>query len=283
MKFAHIINPIKCKPSSDLHRAQPVTFESIRRSLAFSADEVKVDVLSVQFPEDHEVIPDFVKKLNDLQKSALDYPYLSNQRKLPLIREILEKVYLYKGGVDYVIYTNVDIALMPHFYHFVARQIENGVDSMIINRRTIPSIHMKCEELALMYSCIGEQHPGYDCFVFKREIIPLMLLGDIFVGAAYIGLALYLNLKLFSLNFREFGNEHLTFHIGNDQQWKNSENDGFRIHNEKEFEKIRLQLASEHSNVGEIVESAFPNMPAKAKDEKTRKNWLALLGEYLRR
>lgn len=111
----------------------------------------------------------------------------------------------------------------------------------------------------------------------------MMLLNNVLVGAAFIGLALYLNLRLFSSDFREFGDQHITFHLGNDQEWKSVKNDQFRRHNESEFQKIRTQLASAHKNVEKIIESAFPNLKGKEVVVETKKNWISFLGRYLGR
>ncbi len=279
MKFVHIINPVKVSSSSDLFVAQPIAFESLRRAKDYAKDRVEVNLLTAQYPEDHEIIPNFFTKTSDLTRSILDIGEFTVNRKLPLIKDILDRaVENYVEG-DYIIYSNADIAAQPHFYEFIAMQIDLGLDAFVINRRTISSEYDKVKQLPLMYADLGESHPGYDCFVFGREMLAQMQFGNICIGAAYIGLSLYLNLKLFSRAFNEFGNEHLTFHIGNDKQWKRSENDPFRRHNEQEFQKIRDQFSIKFKNVQSIVESAFPNLKVGTVKNEKKRNWI----KYLKR
>lgn len=254
----HIINPVNVSPSSDLYVAQPVTFESMRRAREFSNTDLEVRLLTTQYTEDRMIIPDYFIKTSDLDRSIIDISEFQVKRKLPLIRDILEKAVHYNPQADYVICTNVDIALMPHFYLFVSQKIKEGFDSFVINRRTISKDH-NINTLGTAYSEYGCDHPGYDCFIFKREMFNDMELGNICIGAAYIGLALFLNLNLLSNKFVEFGDEHLTFHIGNDKVWKNPENSMYEAHNKNEFEKVKKLLGSKYSNVESVLSAAFPN------------------------
>lgn len=260
LKVAHIINPVKVGSSSDLHISQPITFESLRIAKDFSKREVDVDLITAQFPEDHEIIPDYFHKTEDLYRSILDVSDFEVQRKLPLIVDIINCAYRMTDVNDYIIYSNVDIAVQPHFYSFVKKQIELGHDALVINRRTISGKYSTVDEMPLMYAEIGDTHPGYDCFVFKGDIISKMVLENICVGAAYIGLAMYLNLRLLSSNFKEFGNEHITFHIGNEKRWKKKENDQYKIHNKKEFQKVKDKLSFKFEGVQTIIKGAFPNL-----------------------
>lgn len=277
--LVHIINPVRVPPSSDLFLAQPITFESLRIAKAFNAEGMEIFQRTVQYPEDHDIIPDFLSKSSDLTSSVLDCGVFKVKKKLPLIQEIVNLAYDV-ANADYIIYSNVDIAVMPHFYSFIGRKIKEGVDAMVINRRTIANTFKSKDELPEMYSCIGESHPGYDCFVFKKTLAPQMILGNICIGAAYIGLALYLNIRLLSQNFKKFTDEHLTFHIGNDQQWKKKENDEFMAHNKAEFERIKMQLAAKYDNVDEIIDSAFPSLKFMKQNKIKNKNWLTPLKRF---
>ena len=46
LHIAHIINPVQAGVSSDLHTAQPVTFESMKRAKDFAAEKIKDTVVS---------------------------------------------------------------------------------------------------------------------------------------------------------------------------------------------------------------------------------------------
>lgn len=241
-KLAHIINPVAVKESSDLFIAQPVTFESLRVAKQFADSAVEVSQYTAQYPEDHSIIPDSFVRTSDLDRSVLDLGAFQVPRKLPLIGDILGRLYD-ASDAEYFIYSNVDIALMPNFYVTVNAIIEAGYDAFVINRRTIPSQYRSARELPLMYAEVGHSHPGYDCFIFRRECVPRFLLGSMCIGASKIGVALTANLICFARRFKEFADVHMTFHIGNDRAWRNPTLNDYFIHNKNEAQRILSSLA----------------------------------------
>ncbi|MEK6480092.1 hypothetical protein WJR50_21295 [Catalinimonas sp. 4WD22] len=265
MKIAHIINPVKVTSSSDLHVAQPITFESMRVAKEVAEkqnSDLQISLLSTQYAEDHEIIPDYFHKTSDLKRSVLDFGSFRKSRKLPLLKDILDKLIEAPLATDYYIYTNVDIALIPHFYLSIKKYIEGGYDAFVINRRTITDRYTTINDLPLMYAEIGEQHPGYDCFVFPAHIYNKFVLHRIIIGAAKVGLGLYLNMRVFSNNFKEFSDQHLTFHLGNDKVWKDSILDDYKEYNSVEFEKIRKQLTEITTKTDAYIKEAFPVLRA---------------------
>jgi hypothetical protein len=259
MKLVHIINPVKVNLGSDLYIAQPITFESFKIAKSHS-EALQIIQCTAQYIEDTSIIPEFYTRTKNLKRSVANFGGPELSRKLPLIKDILKRSYKLSRRGDYIIYSNVDIALKPKFYEWVNTQIINGHDAFVINRRTISSKYTKSLELPLMFEEKGEEHPGYDCFVFKRDIFKKFILGNICVGAVYIGIALFLNMKLFAKNFKEFGDEQLTFHIGNDQVWRSPDNNPYTNHNKAEFEKIKNKLNKKFNTVDEALESAFPSV-----------------------
>ena len=119
MKLAHIINPVKVGRQSDLYVAQPVTFESMRRSRTFcESTGLQIEIYYTCYPEDKSVAPaDFIKT-GYLKRSVLDIKDFLIKRKFPILKDILDELYN-ATDADYLIYTNVDIALMPSFKHRV--------------------------------------------------------------------------------------------------------------------------------------------------------------------
>jgi len=216
LSIAHLINPIVAPVTSDLFVAQPITFESMRRAQEFAHGSVRVDLLAAVYPEDAEVVPDHFKTTPYLERSVLDVSNFVQKRKLPLLKDLLDRAFD-GSDADWVIYTNLDISVMPNFYVAVKRLIEEGNDSLIINRRTISNTWSKLSDLELMYDDPSESHRGYDCFVFPRGWIPTLDVGDICIGVPYIGLALALGLIVHSKSFKLIEDAHLTFHIGNDK------------------------------------------------------------------
>lgn len=237
VKIAHIVNPVKIAKSSDLYAAQPVTFKTMHTAQEVAKQyDVAVELYSAQFPEDHPIIPDYLQKTSDLTRSILDLGTFQKSRKLPLLKDILDNLYN-ATDADYLIYTNVDIAVMPHFYISVAEIANQGHDAFIVNRRTIGGLD-KINSIPLMYSKIGGKHAGYDCFVFRRDVYPNYILNNVFIGSIPIGFALAANLICNAENFKLFTLLHLTFHLGADGAWKKQGLEDYLNFNIAETDKI---------------------------------------------
>lgn len=213
VKIAHIINPVKVKESSDLYNAQPITFESMVVASKYAVKFNQITLYSTQFEEDKEIIPSDFKILSNLTKSILDINPKYKGKKLPFIKDIFEKLNEVEDA-DYFIYTNVDIALMPYFYDVVIDYIKVGHDAIIINRRRLSKHYSSPNELQFMYADLGKSHPGFDCFIFKKELLNKFVLGNICVGIPFLEATLVHNLMAFANNPLFVPDKHLTFHIG---------------------------------------------------------------------
>lgn len=245
IRIAHIINPVShLSPSSDLVVAQPVTFETMRRAQAFARTfNVDVGLWAVGFHDD--TIPEGFASAGVLTRSVLDTGVFQRPKKLPLLKDILSALYE-ATDADYLIYTNVDIALMPYFYMTVARLIEDGCDGIVINRRTIPKDYTDVKQIELMYAELGEKHPGYDCFVFRRDVYRRYVLGNACIGANWIGRVLIANVMAHAKRFRLVEEMHLTFHIGDDREWKQDLFLDYEQHNERELVGTLHKIAHGH-------------------------------------
>lgn len=243
-KLAHIVNPVLVDESSDLAVAQPITFETMRSARRFAAGQVEVEFYTAQYLEDHPMVPAGFGRTPDLERSVLDHGHFQKHRKLPLLRDILDRLYQ-ATEAEYLIYTNVDIGLQPHFYLALNRFIEAGYDAFVINRRTISDRFMTIDQIPLMYAQIGEPHRGWDCFAFRRDAYPRYRLGTICLGAPRVGLVLLANLIAQANCFKEFKNQHLTFHLGNDRGWRGGGYSDYATHNTQETLRILVELEKE--------------------------------------
>ena len=169
--MAHIINPVSTDDSSDLLTAQAITFETMKTARDFSSPWIEVTQLTAQFSEDRPAIPPGFTPTSNLKRSVMEISSFNVPRKLPLIKDILDRLF-HESTAEYLIYTNVDIGLQPYFYSTVSNIIDQGYDAFIINHRTIPGSYKHIGDIALMYSELGEKHPGWDCIVFKRNLFP---------------------------------------------------------------------------------------------------------------
>jgi hypothetical protein len=111
----------------------------------------------------------------------------------------------------------------------------------MINRRRIPYGEFGIEDLTKLYLIKGKSHPGFDCFVFKREIFPQFFLDEICIGTPFVEAALAHNLFAFSKNFKLYDQEFLTFHLGMEVMKKHDPE--YYWHNRNIFfKKIKPQL-----------------------------------------
>lgn len=232
-KFAHIVNPVMVGEESDLFVAQPVTFRtmSIARQFAQDLGTLEVAFYSAHFQDDAALVPPDFIHTPLLERSVLDVGKFSVPRKLPLLHDILIRLYEAATTADYLIYTNVDISLLPNFYVSVNRLIDHGHDALTIFRRSIPGHYREIDDIPLMWAELDLPPQGRDCFVFRRGLFPAFDLGDVCLGAPHVGRLLMLNLAAHAQNFAEFTNLHLTFHIGQRMIWSSPEFGDYASHN----------------------------------------------------
>ena len=243
-RLAHIVNPVVVDQTSDLYIAQPISFESMRRAADSAAPGLDVELYVTQFVDEQAILPRGFGQAPLLQRSVLDVANFSYPRRLPLLADILDSLYLV-GDAPYLIYTNVDIGLQPNFYSTVVNFIEMGYDAFVINRRTIPAIYHSVEQLDLIYSDPGQAHAGWDCFVFPRQLVPRFKLYEVCIGASRVGLALLANMVAYADNFRDFRDEHLTFHIGDARNWLRPEYADYDAHNTRLLLRILDEIQEE--------------------------------------
>ena len=253
--FAHIINPFMVNNTHEMHVIQPITFESMRRAKEHASLLCEVELFAIKFPEDKLIIPDYFHVLPDLERSVLDVSEIQDKRKLPLIKDVLGGLFEHSKA-EYLIYTNVDIGLMPQFYLTINAIIDEGHDGFIINRRRIPNKDFTEKDLDLIYSEVGELHNGYDCFVFKRELFENFELDDICIGIPNVGNAIAHNLFSLCENFQLYTNKHLTFHLGMDLT-KNWGPKPYLSHNKKSFKRLLAKLTPQ-LNIANVPGSGLP-------------------------
>jgi hypothetical protein len=254
LKIAHIINPVKVSNNSDLSIAQPITFESMNRAALASKDALDIQLYTTCYPEDVEIIPEYFQQTKMLDRSVLDLGQFNKKRKLPILKDILQNLFD-ASDAEYFIYTNVDIAVMPYFYDSVSKLLNENHDALVINRRTITDKYTEIEELPLIYAEAGMPHPGFDCFVFSRELLKKIELNSVCVGISLIGLALMLSLYRHANNFKLIEDAHLTFHMGDDQSWNNPEFNDYYEHNKQEFLKTLALLEEEYGEFDKSLPS----------------------------
>lgn len=232
IRITHIINPVKVTESSDLYKSQPITFASILQAKKYTKENCIINLCTTQFEEDKSIIPEGFLMLSNLSRSVNDINRNLNEKKLPLIADILFKLKELPDS-DYYIYTNSDIALMPYFYEVLQNYLLQGHDAIVINRRRLSKNYSDTLNLEMMYADLGLSHPGFDCFVIKSNLLDKLVLGNICVGIPFVEVALIHNLFSFAQKPLLLADKHLTFHIGLDVM--PNRNKKYYWHNRKEY------------------------------------------------
>lgn len=212
VQILHILNCVNVPENTELGIAQKITFQTIRKALQYTKQKDSIQLIATVYDEDLPVVADFFSDSYLLKRSMQDVLPAGNGKKLPFIADILHAAKDFE--CDFVLYTNLDIALMPFFYDTLFTYIDKGHDAVVINRRRINGSYSKSEELPLMYSELGDSHPGFDSFLIKKELISKFILEDICIGIPFLEGALVHNIAAFSENPLYVMDAHLTFHIG---------------------------------------------------------------------
>ncbi len=255
IKLTHIINPVKVTESSDLYKSQPITFASMIRAKSYTENLCQINLCTTHFEEDKSIIPEGFLSLSNLTRSVLDVNPKLSGKKLPLIADIFDK-FNEVPDADYYIYTNADIALMPYFYNVVHQYVIQGYDAIVINRRRISKKYADEDNLELMYADLGKSHPGFDCFVIKKELIRSLVLDHICVGIPFVEVALIHNLFSFAKKPLFLPDTHLTFHIGLDVMPKR--NKAFYWHNRLIYFRKIQPILKPHFNLSNFPYATLP-------------------------
>lgn len=260
MRFLHIINPVDVGEASELRIAQTITFESMRQALHYSANQTdyEIEVVAVCYAEDVPMCPVDFSRVELIERSLRDRVQGPNVKKLPFLSDLLDCVNSVE--CDYVIYTNVDIALQPYFYQYVYRMIGQGYDAFVINRRTISDQFTDVAALPYMYAQGGTKHRGFDCFIFNKAYYAKMVLKDICIGQPGIGLALVVNMFALGRRFCVVEHDQVTFHVGNDRSWQQASNNPSKHYNVNQCNQI---VKSVLGDVKGLELSALPGWAAR--------------------
>jgi hypothetical protein len=210
--FAHIINPYRAVEGSDAWRIQQVTLRSLADAVGCSR-KAAVRLLTAQFEEDRAIVPEGFSSTENLKRSVADLHAFLRPRKFPLIADVLQRA-VEGSDAEFVIYTNMDIIVQPYFYDAIAALLADGSDALIINRRRIADHGQTAEDLPLILADVGRSHPGFDCFVMHRSLIPKLRLDGLCIGVPFVEAGLMYNLMAFAADCRILEHLHLTTHLG---------------------------------------------------------------------
>lgn len=231
LKILHVINPY-VSGSGETQRLAMATLESARYWADMTlggGDRVHVDIVAIENDKQSPMLPNtFRRSKRRLFRTAVDalgpekiaaMSNISTDRIIfPLLSDIFEIAHeeATQGAVvyDLVVYSNMDINVLPHFYAIIA-EMSKCYKSFFINRVEIPSTHvsnpaqfhlgksdsklgeplvkLRSLETAYQYGTqFAQLHPGYDCFVVAANRLPAIakLVGSVYVGHPPVGAVL---------------------------------------------------------------------------------------------
>lgn len=209
--FTHIINLYKTS-NEESQQIMDFTCRSIINAKKYAGGPNVQNLVACFQVEKDSIDSAFAEKVI-LKENIHDFLPSNDKRKLPILREILSLANTHGTG-EYVIYSNADIALMPNFYYVVNKMLDNGYDAIIINRRRISKVYLNEPDLDMHYAEAGAPHPGFDCFVFRKDLIPQLELENVCTGIPGAENLLAHNLFIKTNYCKLVTDAHLTFHIG---------------------------------------------------------------------
>ncbi|MDO6709110.1 hypothetical protein Q4567_00110 [Aliiglaciecola sp. 2_MG-2023] len=240
MKIIHIINPYSVPKESEANLVQKRTLESIINSVDYAEGLVDVHILMKVSPTDLDYFKNsFTQSYFHFDTLKSDSSKLERQfqvkRELPILNDLLKVEQLENLQIedeDLIVVTNMDICLQPYFYAEVAKIQNEGRDVFVINRRTIAKelIDLPIEQA---YLADGDKHIGHDCFVFPYQHLKLFDIREHILGIGFVFRPFLLNCIIHSKSFHEFDDAYLTFHYGDDMDWKNEKYNDYLEHNKE--------------------------------------------------
>jgi hypothetical protein len=154
VKVSHLINTVGDSAREDLREAQRITLESIDQARQVTGSQVEVEVRAARF-QDEPLPADWLVDAVQLTRSVIDVVPFPCDRRLPLLADILAGV---PSDSDLAVFTNIDIAVQPHFYELVAELHGRGYDAFTINRRTVMPRNGSSDGLAWFTAQPGAAH-----------------------------------------------------------------------------------------------------------------------------
>ena len=232
VRLLHMINLFAV--DGGLDATQQATVESMQRAQASTENQnCNVDLVHVGCLEDAQVCPQGFVSAAPLERDCRDLAQFKRPRPLPMLFDVLERGAAVGNSDDYLIYTNADICVQPHFYDAIYSVISAGFDAFTINRRTISSEAIS-QHASLRQSEPGRDHPGFDCFVFSKAAFAKYVRSDCIIGMPAVARPLLYNMVALSQRLLLLKSVSLTYHFGDDMSWANDEFEDYKTHNIKE-------------------------------------------------
>lgn len=242
-RLAHVINAFS-RPGDAAHkRIMQLTLDSLIQ--ARDLDQGPVQLVGVVQHDDHVSLPESFSIAPVLTRTVSDVVSFQTPVPLPLLFDILDKGVHEASDAEYIIFSNLDICLVPHFYRAVRELLRFGFDALTINRRLLDKSLLDMDSVASLHlGDLGLPHAGFDCFVFRRDAYHRFMRNNACIGQGAVMRGLLYNMVAHSNRMLMLKNCHFTYHFGNDETWRDSTSEYWR-HNLREAHGVLRNLCSD--------------------------------------
>lgn len=212
---------------------------------AARADDGDATLTQIQSADDPDLTPGGFTRSADLTRDARTLGKFGVPRPLPLLFDVLDRLSEQTPSDGYMIFTNADICLKPQFYRAVRELLGNGFDALVINRRTVPPDHAFAQGSVLAQAETGLPHPGYDCFVFRRDHYERFVRNDALIGIPGVARGLLFNMVAQAERMLILRNVALTYHHGDDRTWRSPDLEDYATFNKVESRAVWQSLCAD--------------------------------------
>jgi len=251
-RIVHLVNPFRSSSGDCDDATQALTYETMRRAKEFWPD-VPVHLAAVVAKGERDCVPEGFDLAGTVSRTIDQLVIFNHPAPLPYLFDILALGGCYAMDLAqqhgdapddvFLVYTNADICLMPHFYATVGSLIAHGFEAMTINRRTIPQYDRNFDNLGKMYAEFGRPHSGYDCFVFPLAHFDRYVTSDACIGRDFVARSLMYNMIANAKHMAMLRQAHLTFHIGDEREWNDPKWKDYSEFNVKQAISVLVSLA----------------------------------------
>ena len=231
-KFFHVVNPFTGGKPEGIDQTQRVTIEGMAQAKEYTKADVSL-IFALENGDGHLSF-ECGESIECINRYVGDVAEFESNKKLPLLYDIIGAALPHAADDDYIVYTNVDIIPVPHFYDALEEIAKRGIDAFSINRRTLSGNWEGSGLSALSLSEVGSAHPGTDCLVFKAKIFRECVESHTCIGAMNVMKSFLYNLAALSPRLVIIEDAYLTCHIGDDRAWGDADFNEYAEHNKKQ-------------------------------------------------
>ncbi len=223
--------------------ARDLVTTSMREAKA--ADGGPINLVNVQSGEGLDLTPEEFSRGRDLDRRVTEISGFQQPRPLPLLFDVLDRGAELAGPDDFIVFTNPDICLQPHFYRCIRDLIALGFDAIAINGRTLGDRQHFPKASSLALAEVGLDHGGFDCLVFSKTLFDEFVRNQACLGITGAMYGLVYNMVARAKAMVVLRNAALTYHFGIERGPDSPSLVEYAAFNEREHLRVLDELAAD--------------------------------------